>query len=392
MPRRPIALLIPLLAAISILLPAAVEAVPGSPRLQAPASRTMSPELLGPFAAAKGFDPSVPPSRSDKACVIMTMTCNSTVESVLTDDDCTLTDGTFFDFWEFPGTDGQTVTIDLTSSDFNTFLFLQDPTGDVVAVGGAPEPPFDSRIVFTLESSGLWAIGANAYFLGDLGDYRLSLECSGVGPPTAPSDLIADPLSDTKVELAWRDNSGNEDEFRVEVREEGGVFEDIGFVAANSTSTEVINLLPSSTYDFRVRARNVDGNSGYSNVATATTSETGFCAPSDSNLCLSSNRFKVEVDWRDFNDNTGSGRVVPFGSDDSGLFYFFAPDNWEMLVKVLDTCGSPFDTFWVFAAATTNVEYTLKVTDTETGAVEEYVNPLGNPSAAITDTGAFPCP
>ena len=31
----------------------------------------------------------------------------------------------------------------------------------------------------------------------------------------------------------------------------------------------------------------------------------------------------------------------------------------------------------MFAAATTNVEYTLRVTDSETGAVAEYLNPLG---------------
>ncbi len=63
-----------------------------------------------------------------------------------------------------------------------------------------------------------------------------------------------------------------------------------------------------------------------------------------------------------------------------------------MLVKVLDGC--PVNQhFWVFAAATTNVEYTLRVTDTETGAVEEYLNPLGVASPAIIDTEAFmTCP
>ncbi|MDA8021020.1 MAG: hypothetical protein MPN21_26580 [Thermoanaerobaculia bacterium] len=78
-------------------------------------------------------------------------------------------------------------------------------------------------------------------------------------------------------------------------------------------------------------------------------------------------------------------------SETSGLFYFFGRDNWEVLFKVLDACTFN-DRFWFFAAATTNVDYTLKVTDTMTGAEITYNNPLGVASPAITDTSAFPCP
>ncbi len=118
----------------------------------------------------------------------------------------------------------------------------------------------------------------------------------------------------------------------------------------------------------------------------------GMCVASETAMCLSGGRFRVEVDWLDFKDRTGPARVVDFGSDDSGLFYFFNPDNWEMLVKVLDVCDK-FDAFWVFSAATTSVEYTLTVTDTQTNATKEYFNPLGNAAAAITDTSAFAtCP
>lgn len=80
------------------------------------------------------------------------------------------------------------------------------------------------------------------------------------------------------------------------------------------------------------------------------------------------------------------------GVRDSGLFWFFSASNWELLVKVLDGC-SLNGHFWVFSAATTNVEYTLRVTDTRTGEVKVYLNPLGVAADAITDTGAFAtCP
>ena len=109
-------------------------------------------------------------------------------------------------------------------------------------------------------------------------------------------------------------------------------------------------------------------------------------------VCLNKGRFRANVSWRDFQD---SGRAVPVAtSSDSGMFYFFNADNTEMLVKVLDACGlASFNSYWVFAAAATNVEYTLTVTDTQTGQTRTYDNPLGMNAPAITDTGAFAtCP
>ncbi|MEM9554762.1 MAG: trypsin-like peptidase domain-containing protein [Acidobacteriota bacterium] len=108
-------------------------------------------------------------------------------------------------------------------------------------------------------------------------------------------------------------------------------------------------------------------------------------------LCLRGGRFQVSVDWRDFDGNTGIGQIVT-QSDDSGLLWFFGPDNWELLVKIIDGC-SLTNTFWVFSAATTDVEYTLTVTDTQESVSKTYSNPLGRAAPAINDTGAFAtCP
>ncbi len=116
------------------------------------------------------------------------------------------------------------------------------------------------------------------------------------------------------------------------------------------------------------------------------------CTATDTNLCLNNGRFRVEVEWRNFQNETGAGEVVPFFTDDSGLFFFFDEDNWEMLVKVLNGCPIT-QHFWVFSAATTNVEYRLRVTDTTNGVMMEYFNPLDNAAPAIVDTQALPtCP
>jgi len=63
-----------------------------------------------------------------------------------------------------------------------------------------------------------------------------------------------------------------------------------------------------------------------------------------------------------------------------------------MLLKVLNACGFN-QRYWVFYAATTNVEFTLTVTDTQSGKVKVYFNPLDSPAAPIQDVSAFAtCP
>lgn len=115
------------------------------------------------------------------------------------------------------------------------------------------------------------------------------------------------------------------------------------------------------------------------------------CAESSAALCLGADRFRISVEWRDYQGRRGSGHAYPLTSD-SGLFWFFGATNMEVLVKVVNACNG-FSRHWVYAAATTDVEYTLTATDTATGRSRSYFNPLGRRSAAITDSDAFAsCP
>lgn len=111
------------------------------------------------------------------------------------------------------------------------------------------------------------------------------------------------------------------------------------------------------------------------------------CAAGDERLCLSGGRFQIEVTWQDFAGNTGRGHAVPLSAD-TGYFWFFDASNLELIVKALD--GRALNGHhWVFYGALSNVEYTITVTDTQTGDVKTYLNPSGR-FASVGDTSAFP--
>ncbi len=73
--------------------------------------------------------------------------------------------------------------------------------------------------------------------------------------------------------------------------------------------------------------------------------------------------------------------------------WFFNQNNVEIVVKVLNGCIDPFNSYWVFAAGLTNVGVDLTVTDMLHGETKAYSNPIGTAFPPIQDTAAFgTCP
>jgi len=216
----------------------------------------------------------------------------------------------------------------------------------------------------------------------------------GGTPPAAPSNLAVTGTGTTSIELSWKRNSNDETGFRVQSKVlDGSPFQDVLPLApAGSTGITVTGLQPGTGYGFHVRAENASGNSAYTpELDAATDAPPGTCTADANTLCLGG-RFKVTVAWASTTAK-GLGTTVPLPANpDSGLFYFFASNNIEMLIKVLNGCGLT-NSYWIFFAATTNVQFTVTVTDVTTGKTKVYFNPQGQAAVPVQDTaGLATCP
>jgi hypothetical protein len=115
------------------------------------------------------------------------------------------------------------------------------------------------------------------------------------------------------------------------------------------------------------------------------------CSPTSTSLCFEG-RFAVQARYTTSGGASGVGTVVPGASTNSGLFWFFSSDNWELLVKELNGCGLN-SRRWIFSAATTNVAYRLTVTDVTQGVQRIYFNYQGVNAPALNDVDALAvCP
>ena len=66
--------------------------------------------------------------------------------------------------------------------------------------------------------------------------YSNTANATTPGPPAAPSNLTATPVSSSQINLAWTDNGGNENGFKIERSPDGTGFTQIATVGANVTT------------------------------------------------------------------------------------------------------------------------------------------------------------
>ena len=259
---------------------------------------------------------------------------------------------------------------------------LTDFQPDFAVDAGTPWGSLSDRYLFAaddaLHGTEPWISDATAAGTRLLADLGSDGGPPGAPPPAPPAPALV-PVGMDTIRLAWQPVAGAL-RYRLQVRQPIGWME---LVAEGSAASEsyLRHLAPGSPATVRIRAENAFGGSAWSAWTTVTTpsAEPGeACATDGETLCLRDGRFRVEIDWRDQRSATpGIGRTLPFASTDrSGTFWFFRPDNVELIVKVLDGTGLN-GYWWTFYGALTDVEYWITVEDVRTGIRRTYYNPPG---------------
>jgi hypothetical protein len=128
----------------------------------------------------------------------------------------------------------------------------------------------------------------------------------------APSGLSAQATDATDVKLTWTDLSG-ETGYDVERSIDNSTFTQINTTAANTTTFSDSGLTTGTTYYYRVRAFNADGNGAYTASVNATPTLAPLAAPSSlTTTALSSSA--IQLKWND-TTTTETGFLVERSSD-----------------------------------------------------------------------------
>jgi titin len=181
-----------------------------------------------------------------------------------------------------------------------------------------------------------------------------------VAVPTAPGSLTATAMSNARIDLAWTDNSNNEDGFSIEIKVgAAGVYSELDVVGANVKSYSSTGLDAGTQYFYRVRAFNAEGNSAFSNQANATTLPDLPAAPSSLSAMTQSNT-QINLTWTD-NSNNEDGFKIEHKLNSAVTYTQIATVNANV-------------TTYQNTGLTTNTGYSYRVRAYNTGGNSGYSN------------------
>ncbi|HUQ53237.1 MAG TPA: pre-peptidase C-terminal domain-containing protein [Gammaproteobacteria bacterium] len=129
------------------------------------------------------IDPAAQPRGAPATRDVTTLTVGRTVSGDLGSSDPTYEAGEYHDTYVFDGDEGETVRIELTSTDFDTYLGLITPSGEEIANDDFEGDSARSVIALTLSEAGRYRVQATSYGAAETGRYGLELTTSTASIP-----------------------------------------------------------------------------------------------------------------------------------------------------------------------------------------------------------------
>ncbi|NDJ84495.1 MAG: fibronectin type III domain-containing protein [Chloroflexi bacterium] len=142
-------------------------------------------------------------------------------------------------------------------------------------------------------------------------------------PVSAPTDLSADVVSTSQIDLTWTDNANDETGYEVERSIDGGAWTTLAVLAANSEAYSDTTVSYGNEYRYRVRAERSGVYSDYSNIVTPDFLEI---------IEAEAPQVIADGNWTNNNDASASGGVfLTAGTQDDSLTLIFAGPRLDVV-------------------------------------------------------------
>ena len=253
--------------------------------------------------------------------------------------------------------------------------------------------------VTTYENTGLTAATTYTYAVASvnaIGDYAISatVEATTLSSLlTAPNDVTARAVSDTAINLTWKDTTTAETGYRVLRRLTSATSATpavIATLAANAASYSDTGLLAGTSYTYTVVAFDAAGNTASSRNVAATTKAEVVNAPSGL-VATPFNSNQVDLTWIDNSSNETGFRVFrrPASlSSSSGPPEFSPVALLGPNLTSYSVAGLNSSTAYIFAVAAVGVTGSTGMSETvsATTLANPMIAPTGLTATTVSDT------
>ena len=122
-------------------------------------------------------------------------------------------------------------------------------------------------------------------------------------PPATPSHFTLAVTSTNFIELQWIDQSFNESIFSIERSDDGITFQELATVPKNTIRYIDKTVLPDKKYFYRIRARNINGDSNYMAIQSIVNPKGIFKKLEGFEVPENESNQAISIDWIDYNDD-----------------------------------------------------------------------------------------